>query len=305
MAPVRHVRFTVNLKEAKKQWWRVWSKDNHAGAACTLCATPRAQTSRLIEGISGYVCDACVFVSVGVLSGDEASARHAACESLAAVLAALPEQAPRAVVEPLLEAMLRLAQDAAGAEKVFVQAATRGEQALAHRALTSIPEKERCTRVLMNLAATCIELERFDEAARAVEAGRAKADEDDLLFLDCHDAMLAAHTGRAVAAERLDELVARARRAANDELVSEALHASARHRAALGDTPAALAAVDLALALRRSSGLLLLRGDLLAERDAAGAREAWEACLAVAHPEGLDARRARERMQRGHPYRAR
>jgi tetratricopeptide (TPR) repeat protein len=298
----------VNLKEAKKQWWSVWSKDQHTGASCALCGAARTQTTQIIEGLAGYVCAACVFQSVGVLATVDAvpkAALRTAGIAVGAVLEVLPGGAAFAVVEPMLDAMLRLAPDAAAVETVFVQAMRRGHTLFGYRALTSIPAADRPSRVSLNLAATCIDLERFDEASHALAAARESAEPDDAIFLDCHEAILAAHTGKTTSPAQLEELVRRARHSANEALVSEALEALARHHAALGELAAALTALAEAITLSENAALLLLRGDLLASSDLGAARDAWQATLEIAHPEGIYASRAHERLARPHPYRSR
>jgi hypothetical protein len=294
----------MNVKELRKRWWSLWSKDSHVGAACSFCAKPRAEVKYLVEGPSAYICDDCAILSIEVcVQHQNAEAREIWPRLIAAVADAMPATAPYARVEPLLVGQLALATSAAAKLRVYQQAAGRGHWEIALRALSAIDSKERTTGILMDIVAMQLNLERFEAALEGLAALPRALDEKDRAFADCHRAILAVRTNAAMGDDEIEAIVARARATGKPALVAEALEAAARHRAAQGDTDGAFTALDEALAQKATAGLLLLRGDLLAASKPEAAAVEWQKALDKAHPDGLEAERARARLAGGHPYR--
>jgi tetratricopeptide (TPR) repeat protein len=264
-----------------------------------------------------YICGDCVLLSLGALAagfstplepGDAATvsgerARQTAFDALGSILDALPTSLPHAQIEPLLVSMLHLSPARGSTRAVSEHAVRRSHYEFALRALTTIAPSERTAAIWHDIAALSIELEFFDDARDALDAARGP--EADDLFARCHRARLASHVKEPLSEDELAELVARVRETDNNDLKGEALEALARHRSTLGDISGAREALDEALALCRKPGLLLVQGDLLAEADRDAATRAWEEVLSGAHPDSVVARRARERLSPGHPYRSR
>jgi len=296
----------MSLKAVRKGWAAFWTKDPHRAAACSFCGKPRASVAFLVEGPTAYICDECAILSVAICAQHEnANPTDVGFRALAGMIEGIGVATPYARLEPLLVAMLGLATSTAGRETAHRAAARFGHWELALRALSSIPAEERAVAAKLDIAAMCINLERFEAAAEALDALPGVLDDEERLFAACHRAVLAAHTKALLGDDEVHELVVRARALGKPALVKEALEALARHRAANADTAGALATVDEAMTLGENAPLLLLRGDLLAPNDEPGAREAWRRSLELAHPDGIDAQRARARLeaQRTHPYR--
>jgi tetratricopeptide (TPR) repeat protein len=243
-------------------------------------------------------------ISAGVLATSD-DPLTVSLTALEAILGALDPRAPYERIEPLLEAMLAVAQTPDSLLRAYSAAVGRGYYEYALRALLLIPEEERSVAVSHDIAAMFMNLGRHDEAEAALEAITGKPDADDL-YAQCHRAMIAAHGKSLLPEPAIDDLVARVRSSGIPALLGEALHAQARHRAARGDVPGALAAIDEAIGARATATLHLLRGDLLFDSDRALASEEWRKALAVAHPDGIEAKHARDRLaDRPHAYRGR
>ncbi len=297
-AAVVDVRSYVHAKDLQKRWSSLWSKDEYAAATCALCGRSRREVQRHIEGVGGYVCGDCTITCVGI---DDRGPREVAFAALSSVVSAAPIMAPYREVEPILDAMIGLAQTPAHLQQVFVDASNRGHFELGLRALMAIEASKRTESTWHNIAAMCLNLERLDGARAALDVALALAPGD--LHGDCHAAMLAALERKFLSGANVVELVARARTGGDEALLREALEIHARHLFARGETGAALAAIDEALATKQNASLLRLRGDLLAETNLGAAREAWTASLAATHPDGVDAERARARLEAKSPYR--
>src|SRR5262249_46312234 len=98
----------MNVKELKKRWASLFSNDSYAGAACSFCSKPRAAVAYLVEGPRAYICDECALLSLEVCAQHE-NAKDVWPKIVAAVLDAMPRNAPYAQVEPLLVGELALA----------------------------------------------------------------------------------------------------------------------------------------------------------------------------------------------------
>jgi hypothetical protein len=293
----------MSIKDLKLRWASLWNKDAYDSATCAFCGRSRRVVKKLIEGPAAFICDACVVASVGVIaSGSAGALEETGVAALAYVVAAIDVKAPYGEVEPLLEAMLALTKTSTSGLRVYQEAERRGHFVLALRALTRIPAGQRSATIWVNIAAVALDCDDLVAAREALESLRALPG-GDTMYAQCHRAVLAARTGGALGHDEVDELVARARQHPRPELLREALEVLARRRARDGDGAGALAAVDEALASRRNAPLGILRGDLLADTDRAAAEAAWRDALEVAHPDGVHARIARERLSRGRPYR--
>jgi hypothetical protein len=296
----------VNVKELKKHWSKLWTNDAHKGAGCSFCGRSRQEVHKLIEGPNAYICDACVKLCLGIIVEDSASPVEIGAATLLEILHQTPADAPFRVVDPIADAILRLSPGEAHAIEVHKEASRRGHFELSARALSSIPAEKRTADAWHDLAAVEIDLERFDAAKEALDAlnvsGAAPGTAD--IFAECHRALLAVRTNAPIDEATLRDLVARAKQHANKALAREALQALSRHRAAHDDVKGALEAVDEALAGRETAPLHVLRGDLLSETQRDAAVAAWQRALELCHPDGVEARRARDRLESKHPYRS-
>jgi hypothetical protein len=296
----------MNLKGLRKGWAALWTNDSYAGAACSFCGQPRAGVAFLVEGPSAYICDRCAILSVAICAQHEnTDPRDVTFRALAETVAGIAVETPYACLEPLLGAMIGLATSTASRSTAYLAAVRHGHYELALRALSGITPQERTDAVWLNIAALNVNLERYDDARAALASVPETASEADRLFASCHEASIAGKHGPQMSDDELETLLLRAQAHGTPPLVTETLEAIARHRAAKADVPGALSAVDEAITLHESAAILLLRGDLLAASDAVAATDAWRRSLARSHPDGVDAQRARDRLERhgSHPYR--
>ena len=261
---------------------------------CSFCGRALAQGHDLVGGPAAFVCEACVFGAIEAMTQQHPSkAVGSAFRAVDAILSALPSHVPYAVLEPLLDAALRVARTSD--ERLLVchraHAHEHFERALA--ILRAFPELDRPLRWWLDVAALLLVLERFDEAAQALDSARAGGAAGDPFF-ECHRALLDAHLGRPIDEPALLALLTTARAVAQPSLVAEALKATARHRALRGDLGGALAALDEALAIAPSAATLRVVAELCRASDPPRAHKARRESLACTHPESHHARRLRE-----------
>jgi hypothetical protein len=291
------------MKDLKQRWWKLWSKDAHAGAACDFCGRSRADVEYLIEGKTAYLCSLCVAWSLGAMVVGGADAKTVAVCALEGIVTAIGESARYATVEPILETMLTLSTSTDTAIRTYHAACARGHFDLALRALDRIPVGERSSAIWHDMAAMALNLERLEVARAALHHARNISGGDDL-FAECHSLVLSAHMKQPVEERVLAELRTRVFATARGDLKQELLEGVARHRQLRGDRTGAIDAANEALALGRKAPLLILRGDLLAEDDRALAVASWQEALEMAHPDSVFAGRATARLEVGHPYRS-
>lgn len=266
----------------------------HAGPRCSFCGRALAEGHDLVGGPEAFVCEACVFGALAAITQQRpGDAAGSAFRAIDAILSALPSRVPYAALEPLLDAALRVARTSAERHAVCLRAHAHEHFERALAILRAFPELDRPLRWWLDVAALLLVLERFDEAAQALDSARALGAAGDPFF-ECHCALLDAHLGRTLDEPALLAVVASARGVGQPTLVAEALKATARHRALRGDLAGALAALDEAIATAPDAATWRVVVELCRACDPARAHEAWRAALACTHPESHHARRLRQ-----------
>jgi ClpX C4-type zinc finger protein len=68
---VSHQRVQQIVDDAGGSWWkRVWrTRNDRRDAVCTFCSRPPSEVSKLVAGPNVYICDTCVALAEGALSG--------------------------------------------------------------------------------------------------------------------------------------------------------------------------------------------------------------------------------------------
>jgi predicted negative regulator of RcsB-dependent stress response len=286
-----------------------WSRTPASPApreACSFCRRPAAELRRLTATAQVSICEACAAAAVGALAApggtggtpDLAIVR----ETLRATLARLGPDAPFAVSGPLVRAAAALATTRAERHNLALEA-LRLRNPDAALVLLDVPDAT--PTMLANAAACWVQLGRADHAVARLQAVEVAA----LPPID------RAHHATNLAAALLE-------RGAPDDEVAPLLELAEHELAAAGEDPHVAAwrgcvedsRGDLALRRGEARTALLHYRRALARRgevtgtsrrvgdalshlgDAAGAREAWQAALAAAHPEGSEATVLRQRL---------
>jgi hypothetical protein len=278
---------------------------------CSLCSQAQADVDRLVQGEGGgAVCSSCVAEAVVVLDGGGGFGLM--LSALGRMLSALDEHAPFAHSGPLLRAALALAQDDAAMLRNIGGMAFRLSQfEIGIDAWSLIPDDAATADDRFQQLFGLHRAPRYEDGSRLLEQIEpARLCERHLALYRIHKvgfrlAARAAVDGAEMRAlmKGLEEVEA-IHRSADAEAWAEiqAPLALARARCALGAGRPAEAVRLLEAAARAHNGslgssYLRLLGDAKsAASDPAGARSAWSAALAVAHPESADAAEARARL---------
>jgi hypothetical protein len=273
---------------------------------CANCGIHRLHVALLVSGAAGYVCSACAPVIVSACAEQDARGRGPClAEPLVQWLTSLDAKTAWAEVVPVLDAaMLLVGGDAPLANRIAWEAFRfqHYERALAALDLAPLHERSASNRLHRVFAYLVLEDRAGVADALAMLDGLPMTPAERHIA-DVHRAWAASRLEApgqpsfTMDRERVIALVAEVRPTGPPMLLARALEVLAALERTR-DPAAALHHLDEASALIELPSMLLLRGDILAGRDLARARQAWERIRTLAHPEGVWAARAESRLER-------
>lgn len=275
--------------------------------SCSFCGKSRREVMKLVAGPGVYVCDECVGLCNQILDDEhhEHDRRSFFADAILVQVAHLGRTAAHARARPLLRAVIELERThPPGLRRVISAAAQIDDLETAVLATRTIPVPERTTSDVLNLAALLTDQGSHAEALVALATlDPAHLRGVDAILHALHEAFalierggLAPHELAALRA-RVTELGAACEALPagpfEDDVRAERLAVMAVAALAAGSIDGAENAARARVALRpeSSSAYEFLARVLAARGDEAGARDARQKGLALAHPDGPFAKR--------------